>query len=121
MHVVPLYGTRMESVPSSAVPVSEIAQGDCGSGDPVAVPVALQATVVPVSVPLAVPANATPLQVALNDPAALVAVWLVAIHLKFVHVLGSGMIVPLASCTDCQVPASAFVPDDDVGVVTDVL
>jgi hypothetical protein len=101
--------------------VREIAHGDCGSDDPVAVPFALHATVVPVSVPLAVPVNATPLQFALNDPAALVAVWLDATHLKSVHVFGFGMIVPLASCTDCHVPASALVVEAVVGVVTDVL
>jgi hypothetical protein len=76
---------------------------------------------VPVRVPLAVPLNVTPLQSALNDPAALVAVWLVATHLKLVQVFGSGMIVPLASCTDCQVPASRLVVVVVVGVVTDEL
>jgi hypothetical protein len=58
------------------------------------------------------------LQVALKLPAAVVAVWLAAVHLKLVHVFGSGMTLLPASDTDCQVPARASEPVVDVGVVT---
>jgi hypothetical protein len=44
-----------------------------------------------------VPLKTTPLQVALNDPAAVVAVWLAAVHVKPVQVFGFGMMLPEAS------------------------
>jgi len=75
-------------VPSSAVPVSVIGHGDCGRLAALAVPFAPHVTVVPFSVPFANPLNTMPLQVALKDPHADVAVWLVAFHVKSVHVFG---------------------------------
>ena len=64
-HVLPEYGTRTESIPISAVPVSEMAHD--GRRAAVAVPCALQLIMDPLRLPCAVPASLKSFaQVALN-------------------------------------------------------
>src|SRR3954463_9603437 len=95
---------RIEFVPSSAVPVSVIAQGLPPVS--VAVPFAAHMIVLPVSVPDAAPATfSPPARVALNEPIALVAVCCVGFHLKSTQVDGEGMMLLDA---DAHVPMSAL-------------
>ena len=106
---------RIVSVPSSAVPVSEIAHD--GRSGAVAVPCADQ-SIVPdgLSVPCAVPASFSVLaQVAVKFPRAVVAVCSVTVHLKSVQLLGVGMMVD-----DVQTPIRAPVPIGD-GLVAELL
>jgi hypothetical protein len=104
-HVVPEYGTEIESVPIVAVPVNEIAH-EVRPG-PVAFPSALQLSEVgEVNAPWAAPVNLrSPGQLAVNDPFAVVPVCSVTFHLKSVHVLGVGM-----SVDDVQLPSSELIP-----------
>ncbi len=103
-HVVPEYGTRTESKPISAVPVSAIAQ-DVNPGA-VPVPLALHVIVDPLSVPSAVPTSFKSFgHDAVNDPFALVPVCSVTFHLKSVHEVGVGM-----RFDDDQLPMSAPIP-----------
>src|SRR5689334_18273032 len=85
----------------------------------VAVPAALQVTVVPVSEPIAEPDTfKSPAQVALNEPFALVAVCSVGVHLKSVQLDGDGMMP--APAVDCQLPiidATVLAADGPVGTV----
>ena len=103
--VSPEYGTRIVSVVSSAVPVSEMAQ-DVRPGA-VAFPCALQEIVDGVCItPCAMPETfRSPAQVALNVPFAVVAVFSDTFHLKSVHVLGVGI-----RLEEVQFPNSALVP-----------
>ena len=106
--VSPEYGTRIESMPSSAVPVSVMAHE--GSPGAVAVPLALHAITEPLRVPWAVPATfRSPAQVALNDPLAEDAVCSVTFHLKSVHVDGDGMTLDAVDA-EAQLPISAATP-----------
>ena len=103
---MPEYGIRIESTPSSAVPLNAISQPVSPGAD--AVPVACQLIVLAevFSVPCAVPETwRSPAQVALNEPRAAVAVCSVAFHLKFVHELGDGMMF-----AEDQLPSMAFTP-----------
>ena len=97
----------MESVPSSAVPVSVIAHD--GTPGPVAFPDALHAIVDPLSDPSAVPVTSRlPAHVALNNPFAVVEVCSVTDHLKSVHEDGDG-----ATLADAHDPISALTPGDE--------
>jgi hypothetical protein len=97
-----------------------IGHGDTGRLADVAVPLALQFTVVdPESVPDAVPANWMSPHVALNDPVAVVNVCCVGFQWKLVQVDGEGM-TPDALETDCHDPMRASMPVA-VGPVTLVL
>lgn len=110
--VSPAYGTVIESVPSVAVPVNEIAQEVSPGAVPF--PWAFQLIWVGcVKAPSAVPASfSSPAQVALNEPFALMAVCSETFHLKSVHVLGVGM-----SDDEVQVPSIELLPAAD-GPVT---
>lgn len=110
--VSPAYGTVIESVPSVAVPVNEIAQDVSPAA--VALPWAVQAIEVGVvKPPCAVPVSfSSPAQVALNEPFALMAVCSETFHLKSVHVLGVGM-----SDDEVQLPSIELLPAAD-GPVT---
>src|SRR3954470_20854342 len=99
---------RIELTPSSAVPVSEIAQ-DAISGV-VATPWPVQVIVVPLSVPAAVPETLRPpAHDALNDPEAEVGDCCTGVQLKSVQLEGEGM-MPVEA--DFQVPTSASTPVD---------
>jgi hypothetical protein len=104
---VPEYGIRIESTPSSAVPVSEIVQLVIPGA--VALPLALQlitAVEFVANEPCAVPDTCrSPAHVALKDPAAEVAVSCDAFHLKLVQDAGEGMMVD-----DDQLPDRAPMP-----------
>jgi len=104
-HVLPSYGILIDSVPSVAVPVSEIAH-DVRPGA-VAFPVADQAIVAgSVNAPSAVPVSlSSPAHVALKEPLAVVAVCSETFHTKSVQVLGEGM-----RLDDVQVPSSELLP-----------
>lgn len=97
---------RIESVPSSAVPVSAIGQD--GRSGAVAVPFPDQVIVVaPVSVPSAVPDTfSVPAHVALNEPFALFDVCSVTFQWKFVHDEGDGTME-----LDVHAPIKALTPD----------
>ena len=103
---------RTELTPSSAVPVSEIAQ-DAISGV-LATPCAFHVIVVPLSVPLAVPATfSPPAHVALNAPVAEVGDCCVGVQLKSVQLEAGGM-MPVDA--DFHVPTSAS-NQEPVGLV----
>jgi hypothetical protein len=104
-HVLPEYGTEIESVPIVAVPVRAIAH-EVRPG-PVAFPFALHSSEVGVvNAPWAAPVNLrSPGQLALKDPFAVVPVCSVTFHLKSVHVLGVGM-----SVDEVQLPSSELLP-----------
>src|SRR4029450_6682914 len=109
--VSPEYGTRPESIPISAVPVSETAHA--GSPGALAVPCAFQLITEPLSVPCAVPESFRSLaHVALNEPRALLPVCSVTFHLKSVQVLGDG-----TTLAEVQLPSSAATPVEPVGWV----
>ena len=100
---------RIESVPSSAVPLNDT--GHDGKSAPVAVPVPLQLTVVPFNVPCAVPDTLSPpAHVALNVPLPLFDVCSVTCHWKFVHEEGEG-----TTLAEVHTPRSTLAPAD-VGV-----
>jgi hypothetical protein len=98
---------RIESTPSSAVPVSAIEQFVSPGAD--AVPVAFQliSAALPLeNAPSAVPDTCrSPAHVALNVPLADVAVCSVAFHLKLVQELDAGITLP-----DVQLPSKALTP-----------
>ena len=95
---------RIESTPSSAVPLSVIAHAVRPGA--VAFPCALHEMPVPLSVPCAVPVSfRSPAHVALNDPRALVDDCSLAFHLKSLHALGEGMMFD-----EDQLPDSAPMP-----------
>ena len=104
-HVVPSYGTMIESVLMVAVPDSFIAH-DTSPG-----PVALPSAVHPISVgdvrrPSATPLNfKSPGQLALKDPFIDDAVCSLTFHLKSVQVLGVGINVD-----EVQLPTSELPP-----------
>lgn len=88
------------------MPVNEIEHE--GSPGAVALPVALQLSVVPlVRFPCAVPVNfSSPAQVALKFPLALVAVCSDTSHLKSVQAVGEGMML-----VEVQLPRNALAPE----------
>lgn len=103
---MPVYGTRIESTPSSAVPDRAIAHDGTDGVDAVAF--ADHAMVDPLIVPWAVPLTfRSPAQVALNAPFAVVAVISVGVHLKFVQLDGDGTMLVEA---DVHVPIRALTP-----------
>jgi hypothetical protein len=105
--VSPEYGTRIESTPSSAVPVSVM--GHAGNPGTEAAAWAFHAIVEPARLPLAVPATLSPpAHVALNVPLALLPVCSVTLHLKFEQAPGVGS--DGAAVDDDQVPSSAATP-----------
>ena len=101
-------------VPSSAVPVSVIAQDGMSGVEPVAC--ACQLMVLPLRVPLAVPVKCRPpAQDAVNEPAADVGDCCVGFQVKSVQLDGDGMMLVDA---DFQLPTSeSTVAFEDVGLL----
>ena len=98
---------RIELTPSSAVPVSAIAQDAMSAV--VATPCAVQVIVVPLNIPDAVPDSfRPPAQVALNEPCADVADICVGVQLKSAQLDAAGTMLVEA---DFHVPTSASTPD----------
>lgn len=107
MHVSPLYGTRIESTLSSAVPDRVMGHGGKFGTDAVAW--AFQATVDPVRVPFAVPSTRRfPIHVALNLPLAVLPDCSVTFQRKSLQLLGEG-----AAFDDDHVPRRAERPLPD--------
>ena len=114
---MPWYGTRIEFIPSSAVPVSVMAHDVICGVDPVAC--ACQLIELPLSVPLAVPVKwRPPAHDAANDPAADVGDCCVGVQVKSVQLDADGM-MPVDA--DFHVPTSESTAADVVGLLGTVV
>ena len=105
-HVEPEYGIRIDSTPSSAVPVSTTLH--VGADGVAASAFADHVITDPVSVPVAVPDTfRSPEQDALNDPFAEFDVCSVGLHLKSEHEAAAGTMLAPA---EAQLPINAATP-----------